>query len=306
MNNELKEEFISKYYGATESFVRFIFASVESLEESLSKDLADFLKEEIIDMLRGFGSGSVESLRVKTSILRQYTNYYMSKNMSRDGINHYDEITTVELDECVNKVVKNNKYISREELLDLLKDFANPCDSYFMLAIYEGIGAYGEKMSELMLTSKSGIKEHSIELYGGRIIEVSDELIKLAIESSEMEVYDNLIENINHKTTMALAPYGLILNPRTTCRNPMNVTSAYSRCTMKFMRLKEYLGISHMSMPRLQLSGCGYELRKILEKNNTTYKEVFHTDEFQSVLKKYGYDNMQIGRFHQTIKDYLE
>ncbi len=301
---ERKQRFLKTYKGAPEAYVLSIFRKAEEFEEAWDKDAAEFNRSEIIGYLRGLNSTSAETLRVKTSILRQYTNF--CRELGYPYVNHYNEIGTEELERCVNHFLLKEKYISRERLMELIDQMQNDCDKYLFLALYEGIGAYGEMFEEVTMTKASGIKEHSIVLCTGRELEVSDELIRYARLSAEQKAYVTKGASLNGMNNQAFdKSQGYIMSARRNCRYPDSREYAYKRVTTRVAKVKKELNAKYLSIPRLQLSGMCSEIRRILAENNLTYYEAYHREDMQAVICRYGYQNMVAGRLYAAIKGYL-
>ncbi|MCI8513929.1 MAG: hypothetical protein HFI93_04780 [Lachnospiraceae bacterium] len=304
-NEERKLSFLETYKGAPEGYVLSIFRRAEEFEEAWDKDVADFSRSQIIGYLRGLNSTSAETLRVKTSILRQYTNFCRKKGLAFE--NHYNEIGTEELERCVNRFLLKEKYISPERLKELLEKMTNDCDRFLFLALYEGLGSYGEEYEEITLTKASGIKEHSILLCTGRDLPVSEELIKYARLSAAQEAYVTKGESLNGMNNQAFdKSQGLILNPRRNCRYPASKSYAYKRITTRVAKVKKDLNAKYLSIPRLQLSGMCTEFRRIMKENGLTYYEAFPREDMQAVIERYGYQNMVAGRLYAAIRGYLD
>lgn len=302
---ERKQRFLKEYKGAPEGYVLSIFRRAEEFEEAWDKDVAEFKRSEIIGYLRGLNSTSAETLRVKTSILRQYTNF--CRELGYPYVNHYNEIGTDELERCVNRFLLKEKYISRERLMELIDQMDNDCDKFLFLALYEGVGAHGEMYEEVTMTPVSGIKEHSLVLCTGRELSVSDELIHYAKLAAAQEAYVTQGQSLNGMNNQAFdKSLGLIMSPRKNCRYPASKEYAYKRITTRVAKVKKDLNAKYLSIPRLQLSGMCREIRKILAENGLTYYEAYKRDDMQAVIKRYGYDNMVAGRLYAAIRGYLE
>lgn len=304
-NEERKRKFLETYKGAPEGYVLSIFRRAEEFEEAWDKDAAEFNRSEIIGYLRGLNSTSAETLRVKTSILRQYTNF--CRELGYPYENHYNEIGTEELERCVNHFLLKEKYISRERLMEMIDQMDNDCDRFLFLALFEGLGSYGEMYEEVTMTKAFGIGEHSILLCTGRDLPVSDDLIRFARMSAAQEAYVTKGESLNGMNNQAFdKSMGFILNPRRNCRYPASREYAYKRITTRVAKVKKDLNAKYLSIPRLQLSGMCTEIRRILKETGLSYYEAYHREDMQDVIHRYGYQNMVAGRLYAAIKGYLE
>ena len=302
LNNEFKQKYIKEKSTISENFTRNIFNKADDLEKFYNKDICNFTLSEIKNLLLTLNSTSVEYLRVVTSVLRSYTEYMMSNNLSIDNLNHYDSVDTEVLMSCVNKQSIKNKYISRKQLESYINDLPDPSDAWCMLAIYEGIK--GDNFSNVTLSK--GIfdyENNTIELYDGSVFKPSDKLFDIAVESYETYVYEGLKKlGSNNMRLTGEEIFKVRDNVMFFYDEPKK---AYNRLLTRVRLIKNYLDVSTITIPRLQISGMVYQFKCIMERENKTYDELFDTDEFLEIRKKFGYDKYVKSRLWATIKDYM-
>lgn len=306
MDNGIRfiKEFLGTRSNTSRDYIEHLINEFSKYEKEYRSDISKFSKEQILSILKEKKSSSLESLRVQVSIIRQYVLFC---NM-QDGVhttNSYEEIDSDALRECISTENNGRVYLSREDLLDRLFDLYNPCDQFLMLAIYEGIGAYGDLLEEVFYSKKENIKEHSILLCSGRELDVSAELIHFAKLSSEQEQYDNLQDFVNFTPINLNVSKGYIINPRNNCIDTEDRFLSYNRGIRRFARIKKYLALNKITIPRLRICGFVYYAKKIMDNNKLTYDEAFDLEEFQALTKRYGYDAMKKSRLYASIKDYL-
>lgn len=185
-NAGLKEAFMET--STSKVMLNNIFNISAPMEKSLNKDCCDFVLPEILILMRAFESSSAESLRVKISLLRSYTTFAIERNFSKDGLNHYDEVTTKDYESLIDKHKYNLQYFTYDEVQKLLLNFSNARDQYLILAPYEGV--YGKDLCEIInLTTEDLLPDHKIRTCTGRILQVSEQLYDIMQEAGRVDDY---------------------------------------------------------------------------------------------------------------------
>lgn len=302
INNEFKQKFIKEMSTISENFTRNIFNKSDDLERYYNKDVSNFTIYEIKNLLLTFNSTSTEYLRVVTSVLRKYTEFMIANNMSIDNLNHYDSVNTDILSNCVNKQIIENKYINRKQLLSYIKELPNPSDAWCLLAIYEGIK--GDNFVNVTLSK--GIFDYeneTIQLYDGSVFKPSRELFDIAVDSYNTYDYEGL-RNLG-SNNMRLSGEEIFKVRDNVMFFYDDPKKAYNRLLSRIRLIKNYLDVSVISIPRIQLSGMVYQFKCIMERENKSYDELFDTDEFLQIRKKFGYDKYVKSRLWNIIKDYF-
>ena len=303
INNKFKQKYIREMSTISENFTRNIFNKSDDLERYYNKDVCNFTLSEIKNLLLTLNSTSTEYLRVVTSVLRKYTEFMMINNMSIDNLNHYDLVDTNVLMSCVNKQVVENKYISREQLLSYINNLPNPSDSWCLLGIYEGI----KGDSFINITLSKGIFDYdneTIKLYDGSVFKPSRELFNIAVDSYETYEYEGL-RNLG-SNNMRLMGDEIFKVRDNVMFDYDDKKKSYNRLLARIRLIKNYLDVSVISIPRIQISGMVYQFKCIMERENKTYDELFDTPEFLEIRKKFGYEKYVKSRLWSTIKDYLK
>lgn len=188
----LKKDFINKMMDTkiNKTFERAatnMFNAAERLEKTYEKDLCDFNITQIIALYKVQLTSSLEYLLNMNSVFKRYTYYCIDINRVKDGINHYEEVTTELANSCLCKILVDDKIVTREQLLSTINKLINPSDKFLLLATFEGLATGGHAdMCNLELTQ---FKKNKVHLESGRVLSVSKELCNLAIESSEEYFY---------------------------------------------------------------------------------------------------------------------
>lgn len=306
-NEALKQKYINEYAGEQSKAYEQLFKAVDPFEEQYRKDCGNWTKPEIIDFFKSYASRSVNSLRVRLSMLKGYTDYFIISNLSKDNINHYLEISSDDLRLCINKIVDNNKFISRKEVLTICNKMENPVDQYFLLAIFEGIGSYGKFGEEIVDTMASGIKENTIVLSSGRELTVSKELIHYAKESANTDkYYKTIIKNGEVQPySYDLEGEGTIFKSRKNNRSKLKTNSNFI-AVQKYFKLKQEYGFSYLLQSDIRRSGMCEMLKELIAKYHSI-ENVIESKEGMNIIERFGYDYSPIYQslFVNMYKDYL-
>lgn len=191
-NEERKNAFIQERIDTVKisvPSVKALFNETNLFETRYAKDCCEWTTTEIINFLKYLNSGAIDGLRYKLSTLKIYTDWCMNHFLVSDNQNHYLEITSNILMNCVNPIVVKNLRLSYDQMQSILESLINPSDQFIMLALYEGINGFqcGEITSaRIGMFDKDKKEMHTSE---GRIIPVSDKLIGYAEESVDEYKY---------------------------------------------------------------------------------------------------------------------
>lgn len=194
-NAEVKQEYINYNPNNNHQFEKIMtnyFDRAEETEKRLNKDLANFTSKEIISMYKTMLTPSFNMLVVINNQFLNYTDWYMREIENIDNQNHYIEMRDDILMGCVSFFEQKKTVITRDELLEMIKDFQNPYESFLYLALFEGIK--GEQMSDFfdLCLADFDSKTHKVKL-PGRIIPASPELYHYAEESADEYVIYNIM-----------------------------------------------------------------------------------------------------------------
>ena len=186
-DTNIKQEYIKYNPNNNHQFEKIMtnyFNRAEETEKRLGKDLSQFTSAEIMAMYKEFATPSFSMLVVINNQFLNYTNWYMQNIENKDNQNHYMELRDDILVQCVSYSAAKQNILSREELLDMIKEFANPYEQFLYLGLFEGIR--GEQMSDFFDLRMSNFdrKKKTVLLPEDRVIPASDELIHYAEDSS--------------------------------------------------------------------------------------------------------------------------
>ena len=278
-----------------------MFNKSEQLEEMYGKDLYDFSKKEVLTFLKFQDSKSFDYISVIIFNLRKYSQWALKEGLLIDGQNHFAEISKEDVNSCVNKLGLDESIISKEEMVSVLYKIPNCRDKFVMIALFTGIKGLG--YSEIVRANLSDIDEsaHKMKLCTGRIIDISDDLIRVAKLADQEQEY---IYSDGKKRTL-YGDYGALYknsSPKTT------EEQAIKRFPRSFRNMLDDLGVSrYLTINSIFTSGLIDCINRICEKNNLTTSEVFADPKHVEYLRnQYRFNIAIANRFITKYKDYLK
>ena len=156
----------------------------EELEIKYGKDCSEFNIYEIKELFLRMNTISLSGLYNYNNHLKRYTDWCIRQKLTSSKKNHYTKMNKNTLCCLIDQKAKNERILSREELLNEIKKIPNVCDQFLVLAIFEGIGernSFADDFCELSLANFDGNKVY----LKNRTLNVSDKSIELAQKSSE-------------------------------------------------------------------------------------------------------------------------
>ena len=194
-NPKVKKEYIKYNPNNNHQFEKIMtnyFDRAEETEKRLKKDLAQFTSAEIMAMYKEMLTPSFSMLVVINNQFLNYTSWYMREVENIDNQNHYMEMRDDILSQCVSYAAAQENILTREALLDMIKNFANPYEQFLYLALFEGIK--GEQMSDFFDLSMKDFnrKTYYVSLPNRKLF-ISHELYNYAEQSSDEYVIYNIM-----------------------------------------------------------------------------------------------------------------
>ena len=145
-DEKIKKQYIAYNPNNNHQFEKIMtnyFDRVQETEKRLCKDLSQFTSAEILSMYKEMLTPSFDMLVVIHNQFLNYTNWYQREIYRGDGQNHYAELRDDHLMNCVSYSAQKDVYISRDDLLSMIRDFQNPYEKFLYLALFEGIKGEG-------------------------------------------------------------------------------------------------------------------------------------------------------------------
>lgn len=287
-NQQQKEKYINSNLNRNQFLNKTnfnTFVRVSKVEEALGKDACNFETDEIISWYKSLLTSSLESLMSNNSQLKIYTDWCVQNGYTRDYQNHYSEITTEMLNDCLNEELVNKSILTRKELLYIIRKEVpdNPADCFLLLALFEGI--CGKEMSDLsMLEYKDfDFNKKSVHLYSGKTIKVSNELLHYAKETQETDEYypygsdrSFYFKSKNEDKRLLRSLYN--------ATSTDDLTALRKRLYNKLIRMRNYTNIAAISQKSLINSGRIDYINKEMSKG-MEFEVVIELEDYKA---KYG------------------
>ena len=282
-NEEQKMNFIKDYQGnSKDTYVRNIFGKIESEESFKEKDICEFNEKEILEVLKSFNTSSVNSLRVKCSILRSYAAWCERKGLIKNNMNCFNNVYGEDIDKCVNKEMKKSKLMSYERLLSLCNDLPNPVDQFILLGIFEGMK--GKRLIELTSLRLKDLHEDYFDL-PTRKIKVTTKLYAVAMEAATTDIYVTLRGRYQEKN---LLQCDYVFKPKATaCVEISLEEDNYARIRKRMSNIKEVLDEPELTVASLYYSGMIHYMNKIAEEKGIDLLDVINVPEYEQIKDKY-------------------
>ena len=178
MFKERKEEYlhIREQQVVLSNNISGAFYLAEKYEEQLGRDLSEWNSDEIISFYRYIGTKSIQTLIVIHNGLRSYTDWCISNGLVKDHQNHYREINTAALTQCIDSKLLEYQIVTRDYLLEEIKHLKNFVGQFIMLGLFEGIVAKDDVMKNVKLSDLDG---NILHLSNGNDITISKELVHI-------------------------------------------------------------------------------------------------------------------------------
>ena len=281
-NENVKKEFIDSYERAKNSHTNAltlerIFRRIEGHEKILNKDVGNFTVNDILEMIPIFESKSAESLQVRVSLLRSYTDWFINHGLSIDFQNHFNEIQFSDLKKYV---YENKRYIAPSVLESIIADLKNASDEVIIRGLYEGF-----EVSDL---SQMNIKQvdpesNCVHLISRDII-CSDQLmiaIKKSIDETEYNHY-----GLKKYPTISELESSYVIKDLKSTRLTNDREASLKR---RLLKIKDNLEYSNLSLSNLRNSGLINRIINLIIDNDLieTPNRFCNLEEFDNILKKY-------------------
>lgn len=206
-NEKLKLTFIQENYKkVTHNNVKRLLSNAYEMETALQKDLSNFNFKQAEEFLKSLNRKSVQSLYSTLSYVRKYVDYAIEKGYVPTRINYFKLFRgTKMLNNYINIVAENlvdnkaneifGKYITRDELHNIINFCINPQDGALFGLLFEGV--MGIEYEEIR-----NLKKKDCNIDSGEIIltrEREKEIITRKIQVKDIEVLNILEDAIDQR-----------------------------------------------------------------------------------------------------------
>ncbi|MEM5009357.1 hypothetical protein WKH57_01420 [Niallia taxi] len=299
-NQKLKEDFLNEVYPDSEGSkhnIFYLFRKISAYEFSENRDIYDFTREEIRDVLEEIRPFSMSDAKRKTNYLKMYISWTIEKGIRDGNINPLlaadDNFYSSTLD------TKRKLYFTIDEFEDILENVPNAQDQAMLSLMFYGI--IGEEFKELthltyydidwntgVITIKNREDKYSVETFDVER-QVNDRtLYFLERAHKQPYFYTNNETNDRPKT---LIETDLILKNVVSSR--VNKGAAVSPSTLygRLTRLKEHLELEYLTPKTVMQSGMLYMAYDLIF-NQKKHKDL-STELYQEIGEFYNYSVMR-------------
>lgn len=304
-NEERKKEFIDSYKErcTSEQTLNLLirtFEKTKDYERILKKDVADFTGDQIRSLLPGFESKSKESLSVVVSLLRSYTNWCISRTLSIDSQNHFDEFQYKDL---LTFCYKTNRFISKNQLEDILREAINFCDKMLILSIWEGMVTSMYNLDELNYLKEENIdfeKEIIVLPPTERVFKPSSRLLGYIKDTIKEE---GMISYSTGKVNVYDFSGTYILKDVHRKRRTEDRRNKVKSLVIKLK--KNITAVENFSIPNLRQSGFINAVLELMSKKEMSLKEIYQDPDFDELINNYGGNKLEYGSYRTLFKKYI-
>ena len=293
-----KEAFIEEYLRSkvvASTSLYAIFRKTEGFERNLDKDVSEFNKEEILQMLKSFRSKSINSLLNYVVILKHYSRWMTGVV----GQNAYELIGKKDVEKLVDK--NANVLLTREDLDEIKENLLNWSDRAIVELLWEGIA--GPNMKELFYFSKENVDfENSIitTASGKRYLtENLRELLPKAFAETDVMPYGKTLRVFH------VIGNGRIYKERANSRGVISDDACFRYIYRKIQIFRDYLEIPGLTMKNLQASGLWHYLQIALNKTSLDLREFLKTKEGKELAEKYGFGDYWVDNIVSKYSQYF-
>lgn len=191
-NPELKEAFLSTYNkGETRKSISYVFSYSCYLEYKYQKDLKDFEKDELNELLVKLAKGTTENnFSSRFSVVNTYIEWAIINGHKKSGSNLMPQFNKKDYEVYINK----DRFIIEQQLIEIEESLKNYQDKVVLRLIFEGVN--GTELSELLNLKKQDVdfKNKRLRLYDSveereRFIHVSDRCLDFIEKAHAEEIY---------------------------------------------------------------------------------------------------------------------
>lgn len=255
------------------------FESMEYFEKEYDRDVCEWTSTEIIRYMKYMSTPRIQTLVIFKGSMSIYTDWCITNRLVTDNQNHFAELTTETLCECIDFAKLRLLILTRKELLENIRTLNNYSDQFIFLGLFEGINA-----QNLINVGVSDLEGNELHLHDGKTITISNDFRHTILMAAEETTWistkarqreydyipsDKIIRIIDRK------------NPQT---NMMLLLGGRFRGALAFMGLP-----SEISRKDIMESGRLDYIQSIMkEKNMSLHDVIFNSDIRNDVEVRYG------------------
>ena len=251
-------------------------------------------------MYTDFKAKSIYVLLNYNTILKSYCawrRYYQKESVS----DSYDNMNIDLLKPCVPK--DSNKFLSREEIIEIEDQLYNWIDKAILECLWEGIS--GPSMNDLVRISKDMVDSEEKTLYfsDGRLVELTDRLYELltnAFGETEYMCYGSTLR------VKKLIGAGRLYKERDNAHAADTDDRNFRWVYRKVQNFRDHVGIPGLTMKNIHISGMYYYLCQGMQETGLDLKSFLRSEDGKNLAKKYGFNSdCYVDNLTHRFKDFV-
>ena len=301
--SEMKEGFIKDYLRSrvvARTSLYSLLRKTEPFEKRNGKDCSQFNQDEVLLMYTEFNAKSVYVLLNYNTILKAYCAWrrYYHKEIVTES---YNNITIELLKPCIPK--DSNKFLSREEIIEIEDQLYNWTDKAILECLWEGIS--GPSMNDLVEINRDmvDIEEKLLYFSDGRIIQLTDRLCEFLIKSFDETEYMCYGETLRVKKLIGVGRlYKERDNAHAADSNDRNFRWVYR----KVQNFRSHVGIPGLTMKNIHISGMYHYLCQGMQETGLDLKSFLRSEDGKFLAEKYGFHSESyVDNLTHRFKDFV-
>jgi len=301
--SEMKEGFIKDYMRSrvvARTSLYSLFRKTEPFEEENKKDCSQFNQDEALSMYTKFKAKSIYVLLNYNTILKAYCawRHYYHKEKVTDS---YDNTTIELLKPCVPE--DSNKFLSREEIIEIEDQLYNWTDKAIVECLWEGIS--GPSMIDLVNINRSMVDFKEKEMYfsDGRIIELTDRLCELLNKTFDEIEYMCYGESLRVKKLVGI---GNLYKERDNAHATDSNDKYFRWVYRKVQNFRDHVGIPGLTMKNIHISGMYHYLCQGMQETGLDLKSFLKSQDGAELACKYGFhSDSYVDNLTHRFKDFV-
>ena len=185
-NEERKQQFLREKSenSILSNNIYAVFDIIEEREKQYGRDICEWTSEEILSFFKWYSSRSIQTLVQLQNALKIYTDWCLLNGLVKDNQNHFTEIKSSALCECVDINTMDEFVMSRQDFLSMINELPNLTDQFIMLALYEGIPTL-----QIQYVKLEDLNDGVVTLHNGETRNVSHRLSNIMHLADEEKEY---------------------------------------------------------------------------------------------------------------------
>lgn len=310
---ELKEDFISKELATriesstvAITTVNAYFNHAGKFEIMFGKDLSRFSHDEVIEMLKDVNSRSVQSLKNRVQVFKQYTDFsygYFAREFNCDYMNSYMSLTGKDIGSCISAGSVSRQIMSREEIDTLQNKLPNAVDKAIVECLFIGLG--GKLLDDL-----TGLKEEQLDEANKRI--TTDSGICYPLDDRQIDLLiaafdETESSSLGDGRTVAVDGKGRIYKERPNVHKVATPERRFNWVKRKIMLWRDALDFDILTAKTINMSGLVFELKKATHNGAIPLRPYLRTEEGKQLALRHGYaSSSYVEIIAEKVKDSLD